>query len=103
MAAHRAIAGGQLEVFDRAGHLPHRSDPTRFVTVLARLAARGVPFTTASDAHHLSHVADRVGDLYALLTSVGVDRLTGYRRRQAHTLALTEPLPLLDALEDGAQ
>ncbi len=71
--------------------------------LLARLAARGVPFTTASDAHHLSHVADRVGDLYALLASVGVDHLTGYRRRQAHTLALTEPLPLLDALEDGAQ
>jgi histidinol-phosphatase (PHP family) len=65
--------------------------------LLVRLAARGVPFTTASDAHHLSHVADRAGDLRALLRTAGVNRLTGYRRRQAHTLPLVEP-----ATQDGA-
>ena len=59
--------------------------------LLARLAARGVPFTTASDAHHVSDVADRVGDLRALLDSVGVRHLTGFRRRQAHTLPLAGP------------
>ena len=58
---------------------------------LVRLAARGVPFTTASDAHHLHHVADRAGDLYALLRSSGVSRLTAFRRRQGHTLPLAEP------------
>ncbi len=63
--------------------------------LLARLAARGVPFTTASDAHHLSHVADRVEDLHALLRTVGVDHLTGFRRRQAHTV------PLADAASPG--
>lgn len=61
--------------------------------LLVRLAARGVPFTTASDAHYLSHVADRVGDLHALLRDAGIDRLTAYRRRQAHTLALADPDP----------
>ncbi len=61
--------------------------------LLVRLAARGVPFTTASDAHHLSHVADRVGELHALLRSAGVDRLTGFRRRRAHTLPLADPTP----------
>jgi histidinol-phosphatase (PHP family) len=61
--------------------------------LLARLAARSVPFTTASDAHDLSDVADRVGALHELLTSVGVRRLTGFRRRQPHTLELGAPPP----------
>jgi histidinol-phosphatase (PHP family) len=56
--------------------------------LLARLAARGVPFTTASDAHRLEHVADRSDELRALLRATGIDRLTGFRRRQAHTLPL---------------
>lgn len=59
--------------------------------LLVRLAARGVPFTTASDAHQLQQVADRAGDLHALLQSAGIDRLTGYRRRQAHTVPLGAP------------
>ena len=49
--------------------------------LLARFAARGVPFTTASDAHRLSHVADRVGALARLLDQAGVDSLRAYRRR----------------------
>ncbi len=56
--------------------------------LLARLAARGVAFTTASDAHGVDTVADRVGDLGAILRSVGVERLTGFRRRQGHTMPL---------------
>ncbi len=56
--------------------------------LLARLAALGVPFTTASDAHRLEHVADRSGELRAMLRALGVDRLTGFRRRQAHTVPL---------------
>ena len=32
-----------------------------------RFVARGVPLTTASDAHRLEHVADRAGDLRAVL------------------------------------
>lgn len=56
--------------------------------LLARFAARGVPLTTASDAHRLDHVADRTADLRRLLDSVGVSRLAGYRRRQRHTVPL---------------
>lgn len=56
--------------------------------LLARLAARGVAFTTASDAHGADTVADRAADLAALLRSAGVDRLTGFRRRRGHTLPL---------------
>jgi len=56
--------------------------------LLARFAAKGVPFTLASDAHRLEHVADRSSELRAMLESAGVARLTGFRRRQAHTLPL---------------
>jgi histidinol-phosphatase (PHP family) len=58
--------------------------------LLTRLAARAVPFTTASDAHRLEHVADRASALRDLLAAAGVDRLTAYRRRQAHTLPLDD-------------
>ncbi|MGH9093500.1 MAG: hypothetical protein ACRDZR_19270, partial [Acidimicrobiales bacterium] len=60
--------------------------------LLARLAAHGVPLTTASDAHQEDQVADRAGDLRALLASVGVHRLQAYRRRQGHTVPLA-PAP----------
>ena len=49
--------------------------------LLTRFAARGVPFTTASDAHGLPDVADRVGELAGLLDDAGVDRLRTYRKR----------------------
>jgi histidinol-phosphatase (PHP family) len=49
--------------------------------LLTRLAARGVPFTTASDAHGLADVADRVGELAAQLEEAGIERLRTYRRR----------------------
>ncbi|MGP8058981.1 MAG: histidinol-phosphatase [Acidimicrobiales bacterium] len=61
--------------------------------LLVRYAARGVPITTASDAHHLEHVADQADDLRAVLASVGVDHLQGFRRRQAHRLAVS-PAPV---------
>ncbi|HEY3941875.1 MAG TPA: PHP domain-containing protein [Acidimicrobiales bacterium] len=57
--------------------------------LLTRLAARGVPFTTASDAHRLEQVADRADDLRALLAGAGVTHLQGYRRRQPHRLPVS--------------
>lgn len=35
LAAHQAMIGSQLEIFEEAGHFPHRSDPARFMNVLA--------------------------------------------------------------------
>jgi pimeloyl-ACP methyl ester carboxylesterase len=32
--AHAAMPGSRLQVFERAGHFPHHSDPERFVSVL---------------------------------------------------------------------
>ena len=50
---------------------------------LDRLVARGLTFTTASDAHRLARVGERIGDLAAMLERRGVDQLASYvgRRR----------------------
>jgi histidinol-phosphatase (PHP family) len=58
--------------------------------LITRLLAKGVSFTTASDAHHDELVADRADDLSRILAQAGIARLTGYRRRVAHTLDLTK-------------
>jgi len=56
--------------------------------LLERLAARGVGFTTASDAHRLEQVADRSADLRALLQAVGVDQLRAYSARVPRSVPL---------------
>ncbi|MDP9420836.1 MAG: PHP domain-containing protein [Actinomycetota bacterium] len=57
--------------------------------LLARFRAAGVPVTTASDAHRLSDVAERRGDLAALLADAGYDSLAGYRGRQQRRVPIT--------------
>ena len=49
---------------------------------LDRLVARGVTFTTASDAHRLERVGERVGDLADLLEARGVTQLAAYSKRE---------------------
>jgi histidinol-phosphatase (PHP family) len=57
--------------------------------LLERFVARGVPLTTASDAHWLEHVADRADDLRAALATAGADTLQGYRGRAAYPVPVT--------------
>jgi histidinol-phosphatase (PHP family) len=59
--------------------------------LLDRFVARRVPLTTASDAHHLDHVAHRADDLRALLASVGVGELQGYRARAPYPVPVAGP------------
>jgi len=59
--------------------------------LLERLARRGVPFTTASDAHRLSYVADRADDLRAVLGAAGVGELVAFSGRRPR------PVPVLAA------
>jgi len=56
--------------------------------LLARFAAAGVPFTTASDAHRLDHVAERGDELRELLATVGCTTLQAYRDRTPRTVPL---------------
>jgi histidinol-phosphatase (PHP family) len=65
--------------------------------LLERLAAVGIPVTTASDAHRLAEVADRAGELRRLLASVGVTTLQAYRERRPRRV------PLTPATEPGSQ
>ncbi|MFT4744919.1 MAG: pimeloyl-ACP methyl ester carboxylesterase [Nitriliruptoraceae bacterium] len=53
---HASLPGSQLELFQGAGHFPHRADPQRFMTVLRR-------FVTDAPAGEWS--ADRWRDLLA--------------------------------------
>lgn len=50
--------------------------------LLERFVARGVPLTTASDAHSLPDVADRAAELAAILKSLNVDTLSAFRGRE---------------------
>jgi hypothetical protein len=73
--------------------------------LLDRFVARDVPLTTASDAHHLDHVADRADDLRAVLASAGAGSLQAYRRRVGHAVPVTPvtpaPTPEAEPVPDG--
>ncbi len=55
---------------------------------LDRLVARGVTFTTASDAHRLERVGERVEELANMLEVRGVTTLAAYTRRQRVSVPL---------------
>jgi pimeloyl-ACP methyl ester carboxylesterase len=44
-AAHAAMPGSRLEVFEGAGHYPHHADPARFLRVLSEFIASTPPST----------------------------------------------------------
>ena len=55
---------------------------------LDRLVAKGLSFTTASDAHHLERVGSRAEDLATLLEARGVHEVASYDRRQRRMIPL---------------
>src|SRR5581483_2981479 len=62
--------------------------------LLERFVAHEVPLTTASDAHHLDHVADRSSDLRGLLDDVGVGSLCAFEGRRPKAVAVGQaPTP----------
>jgi histidinol-phosphatase (PHP family) len=84
MAAELSSAGWRKPIGEQYPALP----------LLERFAARGVPFTTASDAHRYEQVADRAAALRGLLDAVGVKELQGYDGRVPHRVAVGSPPPL---------
>ena len=81
MAAEVSSAGWRKPVGEQYPALP----------LLRRFVEQGVPLTTASDAHHLEHVADRADDLRDVLAAAGADTLQGYRARTPYTVAVDPP------------
>ncbi len=87
--AEAAAATGMAAELSSAGWRKPVGEEYPAPGLLRRFVARGVPLTTASDAHGLPDVADRADELRALLAQVGVDRLQAYRRRTPHEIALS--------------
>jgi histidinol-phosphatase (PHP family) len=56
--------------------------------LLAEFRARGVPVTTASDAHRLDQVADRIADLRPLLDAAGYTELVAFDGRRPRAVPL---------------
>jgi histidinol-phosphatase (PHP family) len=86
--AEAADSSGMAAELNSAGWRKPAGEQYPAAALLERFVARGVPLTTASDAHHLDHVAYRADDMRALLASVGVDTLQGYRARVPHRVAV---------------
>jgi histidinol-phosphatase (PHP family) len=83
MAAELSSAGWRKPVGEQYPALP----------LLERFVARGVPLTTASDAHRCEQVADRADSLRSILGQAGVDTLAAFRRRQAHAVPVAPAAP----------
>ena len=90
--AEAAAAAGMAAEVSSAGWRKPVGEQYPALPLLERFVARGVPLTTASDAHRQEQVADRADGLRDLLAAVGVDSLQGYRGREPHPVAVGTPL-----------
>jgi histidinol-phosphatase (PHP family) len=86
--AEAAVASGMAAELNSAGWRKPVGEQYPAAPLLESFVARGVPLTTASDAHHLDHVAYRASDMRALLASLGVEILQGYRGRVPHQVGV---------------
>lgn len=86
--AEAAVSSGMAAELNSAGWRKPVGEQYPALPLLRRFVDRGVPLTTASDAHHLDHVAYRVDDMRVLLASLGVETLQGYRARAPHRVAV---------------
>jgi histidinol-phosphatase (PHP family) len=86
--ADAALSSGMAAELSSAGWNKPVGEQYPAWGLLERFVARGVPLTTASDAHRLEFVADRAADLRALLAAAGVDTLHGYRARDPRPVPL---------------
>jgi histidinol-phosphatase (PHP family) len=82
IASALADCGVAVEV-SSAGWRKPAAEPYPSPSLLARLHAAGVPFTTASDAHHVHEIGDRFTELRETLTAAGVGTVTTFERRTA--------------------
>jgi histidinol-phosphatase (PHP family) len=91
--AEAASATGMAAEVSSAGWRKPVGEQYPAAGLLDRFVARGVPLTTASDAHRLEHVADRADDLRAVLAAAGATSLQGYRGRVGHAVPVTPAAP----------
>ncbi|MGH9075483.1 MAG: hypothetical protein ACRDZQ_15385, partial [Acidimicrobiales bacterium] len=80
--AEAAAAAGMAAEVSSAGWRRPAAEAYPAPGLLARFRDRGVPVTTASDAHRLADVADRSAALSAMVRAAGYASLRGYRGRR---------------------
>ena len=83
-----AVNSGMAAEVSSAGWRKPAGEEYPSPPLLQRFVDRGVPLTTASDAHTLPDVAERADDLRLLLNRAGVDTLRGFRHRKPHDIAV---------------
>jgi histidinol-phosphatase (PHP family) len=84
--AEAAAASGMAAEVSSAGWRKPANEAYPAAPLLERLVERGVPLTTASDAHRLPDVADRSAEIRQMLAEVGVETLQAYRGRNPVTV-----------------
>jgi histidinol-phosphatase (PHP family) len=89
--AEAAATSGMAAELSSAGWRKPVAEQYPSVPLLERFAARGVPFTTASDAHRHEQVADQAAALRGLLDAAGISSLQGYHGRVPHAVSLASP------------
>ncbi len=89
MAEAAARSGMAAEVSSAGWRKPAR-EAYPSPELLRRFKARGVPVTTASDAHALSEVAHRSTDVRALLADAGYEELCAFRGRKPRAVPVDE-------------
>ncbi len=89
--AEAAASSGMSAELSSAGWTKRCAEQYPARGLLERLVERGVGLTTASDAHGVSRVADRAGDLRDLLAGVGVEHLLAFEGRVAHRVPVGDP------------
>ncbi|MDP9071869.1 MAG: histidinol-phosphatase [Actinomycetota bacterium] len=89
--AEAAAAGGLAAEVSSAGWRKPVGEAYPARPLLERFRARGVPVTTASDAHRLAEVGQGVVELRPLLAAAGYEALNAYSSRNARPVPLAGP------------
>lgn len=100
--AEAAVVSGMAAEVSSAGWRKPFGEEYPAPPLLRRFIARGVPLTTASDAHSLPDVADRAEDLRGLLLAAGVTELRGFRDRRPHRVPISPLGAELTSLDSEA-
>jgi histidinol-phosphatase (PHP family) len=86
--AEAAAGGGLAAEVSSSGWRKPCEEPYPAPSLLAKFRQRGVPITTASDAHRLEQVSWRVPDLEPFIREVGYTELVAFDRRRPHTVPI---------------
>jgi histidinol-phosphatase (PHP family) len=96
--AEAAARSGMAAEVSSAGWRKPAAEAYPAPELLSRFFERGVPITTASDAHRLGEVAHRADDLRVLVVGAGYHELCGFRGRKPHPL----PVALAPGVKVGS-